>query len=536
MSETEPRSRWIQLLRERALCEPEVPVYTEVGRTPWRTLGVAELDRRARAIASELQRIGARGERAMIVHPAGPELAAAVFGCLYAGAAALLVPPPIPDRSLARIGRLAAQAQVASVLTTNRMPEELLVALSSTPSLRDATWLHADRIPDAAGDAWQDGAAGDADPAIVWATPFVAGDPGLASLTHGDLFERLAAIERRTEIAPGGRAVSFLPPHLDMGLVAGVLQPVFSRLHVALIPTLEFLRRPTRWLETISEFRASVSGGPAFAYDLSLRAFERAPLPIDLSSWKLALVDAHERALDASRFARVLEPLGFHESAFRFCEATPTSPGSSFGCHGEPTSRELALVDARTTCAAGPSETAEIWLATGCVGEAYWGGRRRPALTWPAYRGDTGEGPFLATGQLARIEGGELGLRGAAPGLVRLPDGGFDPGALEGFVRDAEPDLPIGALVAFGIERDGEERLVLAGELVPTAPESALGRVAEAVQQRVEEFCGARAHDLLLLAPGEMPSAADIAQTRARTRRRYLDGTLTRTRPSTSTP
>src|SRR5947199_8457015 len=86
----------VALLRERARQQPErrgygflsFPSFPVDGEETETHLTWAELDRRARALAATLERLGATGERALLLYPPGPDYVAALFGCPYAGTAA----------------------------------------------------------------------------------------------------------------------------------------------------------------------------------------------------------------------------------------------------------------------------------------------------------------------------------------------------------------------------------------------------------------------------------------------------------------
>ena len=64
-------STLVEILRWRALHQPDRLLYTYLldGEKEELHLNYADLDRRARAIAAQLQGLGAYGERALLVYP-----------------------------------------------------------------------------------------------------------------------------------------------------------------------------------------------------------------------------------------------------------------------------------------------------------------------------------------------------------------------------------------------------------------------------------------------------------------------------------
>ena len=76
---------------------------------------------------------------------------------------------------------------------------------------------------------------------------------------------------------------------------------------------LDFLKKPLRWLNAISQFKATASFGPNFAYDLTcLRTTPEERLSLDLSSWELAGCGAEPlRKETLERFISTFAPHGF---------------------------------------------------------------------------------------------------------------------------------------------------------------------------------------------------------------------------------
>src|SRR5262245_20407249 len=93
------RNTLVSLARDRAEKMGAQPAYTYLDDrfdNP-RVITWGELDERARALAVRLEANCARGDRALVVLPSGPEFLFAFFGCLYAGVIA--VPTSEPQRA-----------------------------------------------------------------------------------------------------------------------------------------------------------------------------------------------------------------------------------------------------------------------------------------------------------------------------------------------------------------------------------------------------------------------------------------------------
>jgi acyl-CoA synthetase (AMP-forming)/AMP-acid ligase II len=312
-------STFIELLRRRALQQPEQRVYTFLadGETESNHLTVGELDRRSRALGARLQALGLAGERAVLLYPPGVEFISAFFGCLYAGVIAVPVYFPRINRPMTRFRAILTDAQPRVVLSTrsNPLPHERWV--EQAPELAGLHWITTDADDALSADDWRDPGLGRDALAFFQYTSGSTSSPRGVMNTHGNLLSNSALIHGCLEPVPF-RGVFWLPFYHDLGLIGSILQTLYRGGSSFLMPPIAFLQRPFRWLQAISRGRATISGGPNFAYDLCVRKItpeQRATL--DLSSWSVAFSGAepiHAETLD--RFCETFAPCGFRPEAF----------------------------------------------------------------------------------------------------------------------------------------------------------------------------------------------------------------------------
>src|SRR5215213_873989 len=254
-------SSWIEVLRSRARASPAARAFTFLdddggGETH---LSYAELDERARAIGAQLQATGARGQRALLLYPPGLEYIAAFFGCLYAGAIAVPAYPPRLNRSLPRLRSILDDARPRVALTTAAILGRVEGWREQAPYLKDVPWIATDELPNDGADLWAEPEAGPDTLAFLQYTSGSTGTPKGVMLSHGNLLHNSRALRRCFGYTLETRGMVWLPPYHDMGLIGGILQPLHGGFPVALMSPLSYLQRPFRWLQAISEYRATTS-------------------------------------------------------------------------------------------------------------------------------------------------------------------------------------------------------------------------------------------------------------------------------------
>ncbi len=547
-----------ELLRRRAAEHGQAPAFTFLGAETAGdvTLTYGELERRARAISVELESRGLSGQRVLIVLPAGPTYLASLFGCFYAGAIAVPVPAPLFDAQGQGPKLLASIAQdsgaAAALVGGQRPPEgqrltveglaghvDLIAAESITPGATPADWT-----PQLL------------DSRTLAVLQYTAGSGGTLKgvrVTHANLLDNAEALRRGFGHTGTDKVLLWLPTHQGLGLIEGVLQPLYSGVPSVLMPPQAFFQRPVRWLEAISAHGATISGAPDFAYELCARTVTDAELArLDLSRWRVAFTSGEQvRAETMAHFSARFAPRGFQQKAFRpvygltectylvACgrsEGGPTlrgvtpdalaqqriteSPDAAtklVSCGPAPTLQVL-IVNPTTRVARGDQEIGEIWLSGVSVADGYWG---RVGTTEEAFRGRlastaSGMRAFLRTGDLGAWVGGELYVTGRVRDVIiwdgqdlRLHDVEFD-------VESSHPALVPGSCAAFALKQGRQEQLTAIVEvfpsegppLAPAEEQARLRELARAIRSAVHQRHGVTLAEVALVRAFSLPRAA----------------------------
>ena len=303
-----------------------------------------------------------------------------------------------------------------------------------------------------------------------------------------------------------GEMVSWLPLHHDLGLVAGVLFPFCEGYHSTLMSTFSFVKWPPRWLWAISGMkdRPVVSCAPNFAYQLCVRTMTaKQRESLDLSNWCMALNAAEPvRVETLKRFAKTFEPCGFRWEAFwpgyGLAEATLIVSGGHkteppviheidkvaftnnrivdaskddenactlAGCGQALVDQSVAIVDPASLTRCAPGRIGEIWVSSPSVAKGYWNRADETKSTFQAHLADTGEGPFLRTGDLGYLRDGELFITGRLKDLIIIRGSNHYPQDIEATVEESHKALRPGGVAAFSMDLEGEERLIVVQEI-----------------------------------------------------------------------
>jgi len=506
-----PKLDWttlVDLLRHQADQRPGEVLYRFLldGESDEEQLPCGLLDHKARAIGALLQDVARAGERALLLYPPGLEFVSAFFGCLFAGLIAVPVYPPNParpERTLPRFSAIIENARPRLVLTTGSLLSMREYLFARAPELPKMLWLSTDQMEMSLAAGWKQPEISLDTVAFIQYTSGATQSPRGVMVTHGNLLHNGKVFTQAFQHTDESIGVSWLPLYHDMGLIGGIIQPLCVGCPVVLMSPVDFIQRPARWLEAISNYRATVSGGPNFAYDLCVRKItEEQRESLDLSSWTLAFNGAEPvRPQTIDLFSETFGPCGFKRESFYPCyglaEATLFVSGGIKG--KEPVTCTVSAADlsenrvvsaaadgaGRTLVSCGkswldlriiivdpvsrhqcpPEQIGEIWIAGSSVARGYWDRPEDTQLIFSARMADNDDVPFLRTGDLGFIKEGELFVTGRLSDVIAIADRTYYPQDLELTVEKSHSAIRPCCSAAFLACVDGAERLVIIAEI-----------------------------------------------------------------------
>jgi len=559
----------IDLLRYRATQQPNERAYvflSDRGREE-AVLTFAELDRRAHALAARLAHGGRKGDRALLLFPAGLDFIIAYFGCLAAGIIA--VPMMAPRRAGARDSSVSIAADCSP-----RFVISSLSLMTTRPDIverfqaAEIDWLTLDSPTGAAAEQDMQLAMPERDDIVF--LQYTSGStlaPKGVMVSHGNLLANSEMIRLAFGNTRGSTYVSWVPLYHDMGLILNVLQSLYVGSLCVLLAPVTFMQRPLTWLRAVDEYRAEVAGAPNFAFDLCVSRFRAEQMAgIDLSCWKVAFNGAEPvRADTIERFTSTFAAYGFGAKTFwpgyGLAEATLLAAGGRrgggpvtrtvsraalqrdraipatqdddaqllVGCGQKLIGERIAIVHPENRRRLEPNEIGEIWLNGPNVARGYWRNAEATASTFQARIEGEDDECWLRTGDLGFLDQlGELYITGRIKDVIIIRGINHYPQDIEDTVQSSHPALRRHGGAAFSVvDESGREKLAIVQEIERTqrhhlSIEDIHGCIREAV---------ANAHEITvdriaLIRPGALPKTTSGKIQRNLARQLWLDGRL----------
>ncbi len=531
--------------------------FLEDGETIERNLTFGALHQRCIRIAQRIARICPRGSRAMLTFRSGIEFIEAFVGCMYAGVLPVPVYPPRPREGIRRLTNLARDCGCGALLTTAEIAARSQQSFAESAAWQFIPWITTDDLSGAANGTFDLILPEPDTTAFLQYTSGSSAEPKGVMVTHRNLAANFRATRTAMSIDESTVFLSWLPLNHDMGLIGIVLQSLFFGNRQILMSPEHFLQRPMRWLRAISNYRATLSGGPNFAFDLCVRrAAPDALVGVDLSSWKVAFNGAEPiRADTLANFASSFAPYGFSIASLFPCyglaEATLFAAGRSpNGCVVEAIDaeafranravpgegadavrlvssgliaidHEVTIVDPARHAALPDGQVGEIWIRGPSVAAGYW---NREELSEPTFRAylDSGEGPYLRTGDLGFVLRDQLFVSGRSKDLIIIRGRNIYPQDIELTTEQVSPIFVPAGGAAFS---ESTHALSVVHE-VRGARAQDLRSLANGVLQAIVENHDVRPERVVFIRAASLPRTTSGKVQRAATRQALGEGRL----------
>jgi len=558
-----PADNLVDILQARASKQPDKVVYTFLvdGESSQVSLTYYQLEQKAKAIATYIQSLCEPQARVLLLFPPGLGFIEAFFGCLYAGVIAVPAYPPRPNRSIERIQSIINSSEPTLALTTDQIISNLQKQADRTPELKLLKWLATDKIDLESSSGFTPQTVSSQNLAFLQYTSGSTAEPKGVKIAHHNLLHNLQAIHNCFQHHQQSKGVIWLPPYHDMGLIGGILQPLYGNFPVILMSPLMFLQNPLRWLIAISKHQATTSGGPNFAYDLCVKKFKPELLPdLDLSRWDLAFNGAEPiNSETIEKFSTTFAPYGFQTKAFYPCygmaEATLIIAGGNkryepiakivdskeleknkialqdkstsetrtlISCGQTLPDQIIKIVNPETLRPCKPEEIGEIWVSGASIAHGYWHQAQASEHTFQANIQDHTDVCFLRTGDLGCMIEAELFVTGRLKDLIIINGRNHYPQDLERTVEAGSEFIRTSGTASFVINDEAQEKLVILSEIErrywnPRSKKKSnqsdegnkqLPDLQQLIRRQIVQHHDLQVHHILLLKPGSIPKTS----------------------------
>ncbi len=540
--------------------------YLEDGIQPSTQITYLEMRLKARALAARLQKGFEKGDRVLLLFPPGIEFITSLFGCFYAGLVGIPSYPPRKNRMFDRFEAIIVDSSPSVIMTTKKIHEDILKNFGEKESLTAIDYVIVEDVKDEWAESWKDPGLQKEDIALLQYTSGSTGSPNGVMISHQNIIHNSEVIRQAFGHTEELMGVNWLPGFHDMGLIGALLQPAYVGGSNAMIPPATFLTQPMNWLKAISNFRGSTAGGPNFALEYCVERFQEDKLEgVDLGSVRPFFcgaepIYAESLELFAEHFARY----NFSRSQFYACyglaEATLFVTGGSLeddpiyltldgseikqrkvlvvdddhaeaktfvGCGYPWVGAKVVIADPEKNEVLPEGHIGEIWTASPSVAKGYWNKPGKSQGTFQTKLADTGEGPFLRTGDLGFIHKGQLFITGRIKDVIIIRGMNHYPNDIERTVENAHESIQPATGAAFSVEVGNEERLVVVFEVRRTHMRDLDEKaVFDAIRIAVAEVHLLDLYAIVLIRPGSIPKTSSGKIQRFKAREEFLEGSL----------
>lgn len=451
------------------------------------SLTYADLNKRVQHQAQILMNLVDSGDRAVLLFEPGLDFIVSFFACLKAKIIAVPVSLPFNRNGFSNILNIMNDCEPKIVLTTKKILE--LSGLITLKAQNESLILHAVDTEFQRDLVEKDFPYIDTDDVcFLQYTSGSTGWPKGVIVTHKNIMANEAMITEAFCTQPDDIGLTWLPVYHDMGLIGSVLQSVYVGLTCYVMSPLDFIRKPLKWLQFISEKGVTISGGPNFAYELCLhRISDEDAATLDLSRVRVLFNGAEP--IKAHVMQRFMEKFNTQSKlkldtflpCYGLAEVTLLVSGvtgplnaisldrDKLNAHLVQTSQDQTavqvvscgkisahidcrIVNPHTHKEVAAHEVGEIWLAGESVTAGYW---QKPEINQETFEatildeaGQPSKEYYLRTGDMGFIKDGDLYVTGRLKDVIIIRGKNYYPQDIECSVEMAHPAVRKGCVAA----------------------------------------------------------------------------------------
>lgn len=482
----------------------------------------SDLASRAKKIGSFLLAHHQPGDVILLPFAPALEFVDAFFGVIYAGMIAVPSPATRIKRTDSRSDAIMEDAQPVCILQATSMQADKIrehydsqqVSVYSIESILGQDVVLKEPVFNAV--------------AYLQYTSGSISNPKGVEITHENVLDNCALIGRSIGLNSEDTLVSWLPHFHDMGLVGGIIIPIFHAMTLHLMPPVTFIQKPQRWLNLISKVKASVSVAPNFAYELCERKISDDEIKdLDLSNWRTALNGSEPiMASSVKNFIARFEKYGFKRKAICGCygmaestlgvtmQAPENEPFFAFdkeslregrltyianeelvppddievlvACGSIDPQIDVRIINPDNLRVCDEGHIGEIWVHGKGVAKAYWRNQQASSATFGGRIDGDGQKTYLRTGDYGGIVQNELFITGRIKDMIIVRGRNFFPQDIELCATQCHPILKPHRSAVF---ESNKKDLIVVQEVFSSEASNTYSELAQIIKDNIfDEF------------------------------------------------
>jgi len=206
--------------------------------------------------------------------------------------------------------------------------------------------------------------------------------------------------------------------------------------------------------------------------------------------------------------------------------AQDTTCRTLVGCGENLRNQRILIVDPDTHLSVADGHVGEIWVQGPSVANGYFENSEATAATFQARLADSGEGPFLRTGDLGFVLQKQLFVTGRLKNLIVIRGRNHYPEDIEQTISSTYAGLRVGYCAAFSIEVEDHDQLVVVQEVEPRQRDLDADAAIQAIRTAIAMRHELEVFAVILVKAGTVPKTSSGKTRRADCRQRYLNGDL----------
>lgn len=435
----------------------------------------------------------------------GLDFILAFLACQIAGVIAIPIAMPRRGREAHILEAIVSNCGATMTLTSETEVLRLQDVFASSPALEGMHILSTIQLK-VLGEGRDMTGRKAQDYAFIQYTSGSSSLPKGVLVSHANLAANLALIQQDFRVDPEFVMVNWLPHYHDMGLIGGLLTPLYGGIPGVSMAPSAFIKRPVRWLQLISaqdDGRKVMSGGPNFAYQLCADRIADADIPgLRLQAWKTAYNGAEPiRAITLQKFEQRFAPAGYSNMNMLTCYGLAETTLFATGNHdpvirpvsvlgleqgnlGAPLNEEdsrqlvasghadperIAIADPISKLRLADGKIGEIWITGPSVPETYFNNPEQSRLTFHAQLADQPLSRYLVTGDIGTIADGQLYVTGRSKELMIVNGRNIYPHDVEALIQNVVAGIEDVAVFSYDDASAKTESIIVICELARTA-------------------------------------------------------------------